>query len=216
MAPPDRPYDRKRIDILKSAAAAFRRRGFHGASVAQIARALRMTKGNLYYYFRNKTEILYFCHTYSLDRLLAELHRVARAPLAPDEKLRRLIAAFVHLMIDELHGTALTMDLSPLPPRLLRRVIARRDRFDRGLRAIVQEGIAAGVFAPADVKLVTFAILGAINWIPRWFDPRGPARSDAIAEAFADYLVGGLKAGRLPTPATSRPAPPRPPARSPR
>lgn len=193
-----RRYDRKRVDILKSAAAAFRRRGFHGASVAEIARTLRMTKGNLYYYFRNKTEILYFCHEYSLDRLLDQLRQVEQTTLPPDEQLRQLIVGFVHLMIDELHGTALTMDLSPLPPRLLRRVIARRDRVDRGLRRIVRAGIKTGRFAPADVKLVTFAILGAINWIPRWFDPRGPARSDAIATAFADYLVAGLKAGRLP------------------
>ena len=44
----------RRIEILKSAAAAFRRRGYHGASVDEIASALDMTKGNLYYYFKNK------------------------------------------------------------------------------------------------------------------------------------------------------------------
>ncbi len=61
---------RKRVEILQSAAAAFRRRGYHGASVEEIARDLRMTKGSLYYYFKNKQEILYFCHDYSLDLLL--------------------------------------------------------------------------------------------------------------------------------------------------
>ena len=37
----------RRVEILKSAAAAFRRRGYHGASVDEIASALEMTKGNL-------------------------------------------------------------------------------------------------------------------------------------------------------------------------
>jgi hypothetical protein len=41
---------------------------------------------------------------------------------------------------------------------------------------------------------VTFALLGAVNWITRWYDPRGPARSDEIARAFADYLLAGLAA----------------------
>ena len=41
------PGPDRRIDILKSAAAAFRRRGYHGASVDEIARALEMTKGTL-------------------------------------------------------------------------------------------------------------------------------------------------------------------------
>ena len=65
-----------RIEILKSAAIAFRRLGYHGATVEQIAAALHMKKGNLYYYYRNKEEILLACHQYSLDRLLALLEEV--------------------------------------------------------------------------------------------------------------------------------------------
>ena len=74
----------RRIGILKSAAAAFRRRGYHGASVDEIASALEMTKGNLYYYFRNKEEILFACHEYSLDVLLALLKDVQASPSTPD------------------------------------------------------------------------------------------------------------------------------------
>jgi TetR/AcrR family transcriptional regulator len=184
---------RKRVEILRSAAGAFRRRGYHGASVDEIARALHMTKGNLYYYFKSKEEILYFCHDYSLDILLDLLRRTQREGGAPERRLRALIEAFVHMIIDELHGTALTMDLQALSPRLLRRVIAKRDRFDRGIRRVLREGMKTGAFAPGDPKLLTFAILGAVNWITRWFDPRGPARSDEIARAFADYLLAGLR-----------------------
>ena len=68
----------RRIEILKSAAAAFRRRGYHGASVDEIASALAMTKGNLYYYFRNKEDILYACHEYSLGILLRLMREVER------------------------------------------------------------------------------------------------------------------------------------------
>jgi AcrR family transcriptional regulator len=183
----------RRIEILKSAAAAFRRRGYHGASVGEIADALHMTKGSLYYYFRNKEEILYFCHDYSLDILLELLKDVEAEGRPPDAKLRRLILAFVHMIIDELHGTALTMDLQALSPRALRRIIVKRDRFDRGIRRVLEEGMQAGVFARADPKLLAFAILGAVNWIPRWFDPRGRATSEEIAQAFAEYLLSGLR-----------------------
>jgi AcrR family transcriptional regulator len=166
---------RKRVEILKSAAAAFRRRG------------------NLYYYFKNKEEILFFCHDYSLDILLDLLARVKREGGPPEERLRTLIEAFVHMIIDELQGTALTMDLRALSPRLLKRVIAKRDRFDRGIRRIIAEGMATGAFAPGDSKLRAFAILGAVNWITRWFDPRGPARSGQIGRTFADFLLAGLR-----------------------
>jgi AcrR family transcriptional regulator len=181
-----------RVQILQSAAAAFRKLGYHGATVQQIAAALRMKKGNLYYYFRNKEEILYFCHDYSLDILLDLLKDVEAEARSPEEKLRRLIVSFVHMIIDELHGTALTMDLQALSPRALRRIIAKRDRFDRGIRRVIQEGMAAGTFRGGDAKLRAFAILGAVNWISRWFDPRGSATSEEIGQAFADYLLRGL------------------------
>lgn len=182
----------RRIEILKSAAAAFRRRGYHGASVDEIASALDMTKGNLYYYFHNKEEILFACHDYSLDKLLALMDQVRAEDSRPDDKLRKLILAFIHMMLDELQGTALTLDLQALSPVLLKRIIAKRDRFDHGLRAIIQQGIDSGLFRGGDAKMIGFAIMGAVNWITKWFDPEGPMSSEEIGQRFADYLVAGL------------------------
>ena len=182
-----------RIDILKSAAKAFRRLGYHGASVEQIASALEMKKGSLYYYFKNKEEILFACHQYSLDRLLQLLDEVEHSGLPADEKLRKLILGAVHTILDELHGTALLLDLEALSPAHLKAVIARRDEFDRGMRRVLEEGMANGRFASGSPKLPAFAILGAVNWIPRWFNPNGPSTSDEIADRFADYLIAGLR-----------------------
>ena len=70
------PQASTRVDILKSAAAAFHRLGYHGATVEQIAAALQMKKGNLYYYFKNKEEILFACHQYLFDQLMKILHEV--------------------------------------------------------------------------------------------------------------------------------------------
>src|SRR5947209_4488707 len=113
-----------RIDILKSAAKAFRRLGYHGATVENIATALRMKKGNLYYYFKNKEEILFACHQYSLGCLLQLLDEVQHSGLPPQQKLRALIVATVHTILDELHGTALFLNLEALSPAHLRIVIA--------------------------------------------------------------------------------------------
>ncbi len=183
----------RRVEILKSAAAAFRRRGYHGASMGEISRTLRMTKGSLYYYFEDKEEILFFCHDYSLDILLDLQARVEQAGGSPAQRLRALVAGFVHHILDELNGTALTLDVQALSPPLLRRIVAKRDRFDHGIRRLIQEGMDAGELSAGDPKLVAFAILGAVNWIPRWFDPAGPASSEEIGSVFADYLVAGLR-----------------------
>jgi AcrR family transcriptional regulator len=184
--------ERKRIEILRAAAAIFRRRGYHGTSVDQIASALNMAPGNLYYYFRNKEEILYVCHDYSLGLILKELEDVEQSASPPDRQIHRLIVSFVHLFIDVLHGTAWTLEVEALSPTLRKRVVAKRDRIDKGFRKIISTGMRKGVFAVRDPKLVSFVIFGAINWIPRWYDPAGRATSHEIAQIFADYLVAGL------------------------
>jgi TetR/AcrR family transcriptional regulator, cholesterol catabolism regulator len=187
------PNAATRVEILKSAAKAFRKLGYHGATVEQIAAALHMKKGNLYYYFKNKEEILFACHQFSLDRLTAILHEVEQSGARSDDKLRRLIVAFVHTILDELHGTALFLDLEALTPSHLKQVIVRRDRFEHGIRQVVQEGMADGTFAAGDAKLIVFAIFGAVNWTPRWFDPHGPSTSQEVADRFANYLIAGLR-----------------------
>ena len=184
-----------RTDILKAAARAFRKLGYHGATVEEIAAALHMKKGNLYYYFRNKEEILFACHQYSLDCLMQLLDDVERSGVEADEKLRRLVVAFVHTILDELHGTALFLDLEALTPAHLKAVIVRRDEFDHAVRAVLEEGMATGVFARGDQKLLGFALLGAVNWIPRWFNPAGTASSHQIADLFTDFFIGGLRRG---------------------
>ena len=182
-----------RIDILKSAAAAFRKLGYHGATVEQIAAALQMKKGNLYYYFRNKEEILFACHQYSLDRLTQLLDEIDGSGAAADLKLRRLIDAFVHTILDELHGTALFLDLEALSPAHLKAVIGRRDAFDQGVRRVIEQGMSNGEFAQGDPKLLAFALLGAVNWIPRWYRPDGPSTSQHIADLFGELFVAGLR-----------------------
>ena len=99
----------------------------------------------------------------------------------------------MHTILDELHGTALGLDLEALSPAHLRTVIVRRDRFDKGMREVLKEGVRSGMFVYADTKLLSFAILGAVNWIPRWYSPDGPSTSQEIADRFADYLIAGLR-----------------------
>jgi AcrR family transcriptional regulator len=181
-----------RVDILKAAARSFRKLGYHGATVEEIAAALHMKKGNLYYYFRNKEEILFACHQYSLDRLTQLFEEIDDSALEPAAKLRRLIDAFVHTILDELHGTALFLDLEALTPAHLKTVIERRDQFERGVRRLLDDGMESGQFAPGDTKLLAFALFGAVNWIPRWFSPEGRASSQQIADVFAEFFIRGL------------------------
>jgi AcrR family transcriptional regulator len=185
--------ERKKLEILQSAAEAFKRSGFLAATMEDISSRLLMTKGSLYYYFKNKEEILYFCQDYSISLMLEMLAEVEKSDDRPDEKLRRVIIGQVSIILDELKASAMHADFQMLSPRLLKKVIGKRDQYERGVRRIIQEGMTQGIFLPGDAKLVAFAILGAINWTVKWFSPNGPMTAEDIGKSFAEFFLRGLK-----------------------
>lgn len=189
---------RKRLEILRGAAAEFRERGYAGTRMEDIARRTAMTPGNLYYYFRGKHSLLEFCQNHSLDVLLGEARKVLRGRGTSAARVKSLLEAQLRCMLDDLHGAAAHIEFHALPRRALARIIAKRDRYERLLRGLIARGVRSGEFAACDPKLVTLAMLGAVNWTVRWYRPGGPQTPEAIARAFVEYLVRGLikSAGR--------------------
>ncbi|MBI3099005.1 MAG: TetR/AcrR family transcriptional regulator [Planctomycetes bacterium] len=183
----------KRLAILRGAAEAFRDRGYAGAGMRDIARRLEMAPGNLYYYFRDKHDLLAFCQEEACGRLLAEAARARRTPGGPARQLRALIAAHLRCILDELPGAGAHLEVHALRPAPRRRILAQRDRYERVLRTLIARGVRSRAFAPCDPKLAALAILGAVNGTAQWYRPDGPFPPGRIAEEFADYLVRGLR-----------------------
>jgi AcrR family transcriptional regulator len=178
--------------ILAESSRAFSRRGYYGTTLDEIADALGVTKAALYYHVKSKEELLFLCHQRSLDIGMDGFRHAQAQSTRPDEQLRIIVEHYIRGMTTELTGNAILLEEEALAPRHLRRIIARRDEYERNLRRVVQDGIDAGVFVACDAKLVAFAILGAVNWIPKWYRASGPRSGKEIAEAFASYLVRGL------------------------
>jgi len=187
-----RRADARRVEILRAAARIFRERGIAATGMREIALAADLSPANLYHYFRGKDEILFFCQHQSLNRLIAALTsaRKTRGPAGP--RVRALALAHVLCLLDEVDGSVAHLDVDALPPKLRSSIVAKRDTYERGVRALIAGGIRNGEFQRSDATISTRAFLGALNWTVQWFRPEGPQSPDQVAELVSEYAVAGL------------------------
>jgi AcrR family transcriptional regulator len=185
----------RRDAIMRGLNTVLRARGRPGALRMQdVADHLGLVKGNLYYYFRTKEELIYHAHLKCMQVSLEALARATASKAKPAERMRTLIVEHILAMTEGEYGAVLLEDIDRLTPAHRRKYVALRDEFEQGVRELIKAGIAQGDFAKQDPRTAGFAILGAINWIPKWYRPDGELTARAIAQRFADMFVRALRA----------------------
>ncbi len=185
--------ERKRAEILQAALLTFRAKGYRNATLDDIAERLGMRKTALYHYFPDKQAILHECHRESLAEL-TRIMREAKAQPTAAAQLAHVIREHVRMMTDTLALSPLAFEITALPSAGEELAIAGRDRYERQLRQIIERGMRDGEFRPGDAKLATFVVLGAVNWIARWYKPEGSLQAADLGDEFVARLLDGLRA----------------------
>jgi AcrR family transcriptional regulator len=162
-------------------------------TMKDIAFELGITKGNLYYYFKDKQDILFQCHMRCMDLSLDALHDIQAGRAGENDPLHALLVRHIAGMLANGFGSVLLTDLDNLTPLQRGLYVARRDEFEAGVRQLIDSGVQRGDFACDDVKLASLAILGAINWLPKWYRPEGLLAADEVAQGLANFLMKALE-----------------------
>ncbi len=191
---PDSKAERRQKEILEAASRVFRRRGLHATGMREIADESGMHVGNLYYYFQNKQQLLAYCQQETLSALMALAEDVRQQSLPADEELFRLIVGHVVLLNDEMPGSLAHLEVEALDDPWKRRIVRQRNRYESILQRLIEEGIESELFRAADPAVTSRAILGAINWTVKWFQPRGRQTSRQIGSEIAVLVIRGLLA----------------------
>lgn len=185
-------YREKRKKILKSAAGIFAKKGYEKASLEEIAAKLKLSKASLYHYIKSKDEVLYLIQMEALEELIQAVTLVNQSDSPPPEKLRNIISKYVEVVTQKQVIGALGQQELILPQKWRSKIIAARDAFDSQFRSIIEEGIHSGEFLATNWKMSYMATIGSLNWILKWYSPKGDLEVEEICEAMTDFILRGF------------------------
>ncbi|MBM4425893.1 MAG: TetR/AcrR family transcriptional regulator [Chloroflexi bacterium] len=182
-----------RDDILDAAAQVFRQKGYHGASMSDIAGALDVQKASLYHHVESKQEILLALLERALAMLTEHISAISAQNSSPDQKLRLMIREYLTGLADNADLTSvLLFEHRSLDKKSHASHVPFRDKFEKLWRDVLEEGIAKKIFDLKDTGLATRAIMGTLNWTLTWYRPEGDKSIEQIADEYSDFILKGM------------------------
>ncbi|WP_018086912.1 TetR/AcrR family transcriptional regulator [Desulfurispora thermophila] len=185
-----------RSKIIQSAVELFSQKGYHCTSLQEICEHAGVSKGALFHYFNNKSEILYVIHDQFIEVILAQAQQVRfRTDLTATEKLRQLVVDLVQLIADfKMHVKVFFKESRYVDKDKLELIVEKRDRLERIYRDVVEQGMASGELRDdLDLDVVVKGIFGMCDWTYQWMRPDGRLAPRQIGLIFWEILLGGLR-----------------------
>jgi AcrR family transcriptional regulator len=181
----------------------FFKKGYFATSISEIARGCGIQKASIYYHFPCKEDLLLAI----MEATMADLTHGLEAGLAAagdiEAKMRAAVRNHIRFHLERQKETFIaSCELRGLSPDNFEAVVARRDAYERAFQGLICTGINKGVFAPNDVKVLSYAILTLCTAGASWYRPEGRLAVDEIVAIYETFVINGLKHGRL---ATARP-----------
>ncbi|MBI4540056.1 MAG: TetR/AcrR family transcriptional regulator [Gemmatimonadetes bacterium] len=202
----ERPrHDEKLASILKAAAAIFADKGYHQASIRDIAGATGISLSGLYYYFKSKEELLFLIQDHCFGTILERLENDLEGVADPEERLRILVRNHLHFFVNSMREMkVLSHEARALTAEYRRRVNAKKKRYTEIVMEILSELKPAG--SAVDLRVATFGLFGMMNWIYNWYRPERDVPVEELAENMIHVFLRGYVSAMQParTPAAAR------------
>jgi AcrR family transcriptional regulator len=176
--------------IVREASLLFFEHGYQATTMDDIATRLNVTKPSLYAQFESKADLLFHVCQGGMNELLGAIDRLLRLDIEPAEKLRQIVSSIATTIIEKkAHVAVFFRESRHLSQQQARSIHGQQKEFDRKLSALLEEGVATGVFALNDAGLTSLAITGMLAWMFSWYRYEGRLSDEQLRDGFVDLAM---------------------------
>ncbi|MEL6675516.1 MAG: TetR/AcrR family transcriptional regulator [Bacteroidota bacterium] len=187
-------YKSRRQQILGCAAVLFRKKGFKGTSLAEIAKELGMEAPSLYNHIKSKNEILEALLMDIAHRFTRGMEEINGASLAADQKLEKLVGLHVRLTVDHTDAISLvTGEWVHLKKPALDDYIQLRNAYETQFKDILVQCMKLDYFNPLSPDIALFSILSSLHWLYSWYDRNRDISPLDLEKEMVQCLIAGLR-----------------------
>jgi AcrR family transcriptional regulator len=161
--------DNRRLQLLDAAARLFRAHGYHATSMRDIAGAVGMLPGSIYYHFPSKDELLLTVYEEGVRRIAERVDAAVQAQRQPQQRLQAACIAHLEMLLDQSDYAQVVLRVVPDDTGpLQRRLVALRDQYEMRFKQLVAE---LELPPQVDRHYFRLLLLGALNWAQTWYRP---------------------------------------------
>lgn len=184
----------RRRALLQEAGKQFAQKGFHGTSIADIAKGIKLTKSGLFHYIKTKEELLYLCYEDAIESAEQCMDGAEETEGDALDKLAHYVRNHLGRFGKPGGFFVILSELYVLNEDNQKKLRNRARKVDSRMMNMVQKGIDEGSIGYKNARMAVYAIEGALNWVPKWYSKDGKKDISEIVEAFIEFFVNGLRA----------------------
>ena len=176
----------------------FFKKGYFATSISDIARGSGIQKASIYYHYASKEDLLFQILKSTMDDLTSALKQRLAGAEGIEQRMRAAVRSHVCFHLErQKENFIANAELRGLNADHYRSIVKKRDAYESIFQDFIHQGTKEGVFADVDVKILSYAILTLCTAGATWYNPAGRFTVDQIADIYENFIIGGLKQGRL-------------------
>jgi AcrR family transcriptional regulator len=180
--------------LLTEAQKLFSKHSYRGTSIGDLTQRLGVTRPAIYYYFKCKRDILSELHTRAFKELTKNFDEIEASELPTIEKLRRVLENHALVVANNAELVKIFFhDDQEIPEELREKIQAKRKSYTEKMIKFYDQGMQEGVFRKENPTIAVYLLLGACNWLCRWYADSGVIDSESIVRSLMELLRKGYE-----------------------
>ncbi len=179
--------------ILRHAAAAFMEKGYYKTSLDDIAKRHKVTKPTLYYYIKNKEDILIKCEDVASLRINGLLDAVTAIDVTGFCQLQKFIEGYVKIVTDDIIRCHIRHRGQREDPAAREASLEMHRSIEHRVRGIIGRGVDDGSIRECNTTIIAILLFDALNGISAWYRNEGELNHQELVEQVLLIVTEGMK-----------------------